>query len=117
MPGYTYLTDCEAERGLTVPEDRELNELLQEALRYNDGWRILSRTVTPRKKLFRKKPAPKQIYTLYWYTGAGIEYQVINFATPEGGSVFHGSAQTREDIANFLMGYINGQQDSAREQA
>ena len=114
MPGYTYLSDSEADSGRTVPDDSELNSLLQEALEFNDGWRVLVRALHMPKRMFLKPSPPTRHYTLYWYTGVGIEYQVINFSTPEGGSVFHGSAQSREDIANFLMGYINGHQDAAR---
>ena len=115
MGAYTYLSDHEAEAGRATG-DKELDDLLQQVNDLSDdGWRIRVRTYRQRKRWFRA-PAPEaKHYTLYWYTGAGIEYQVINLVTPEGGSVFHDSRQSREDIANFLMGFINGHQDSARK--
>ncbi len=110
MPAYTYLSDSEGEAG-RVCGDPEVNDLLATANKFDDRWRIRTHVWQPRKRWFRKRPPPRTEYTLYWYTGHGIEYQVINL---HGGTVFNGSVDSKADVANFLMGYINGRQDAAR---
>lgn len=114
MPGFTYCHDHEVKRWETVPDDEELNSLLQDVRNtISTDWYLQVQTMTPRKRLLRKQPASYKVYTLYWYTGAGIEYQVINFITPGGGSVFHGGL-TREHVMNYLMGMLNGWQGHQR---
>lgn len=114
MPGYTYLTDQEAQRGLTVPTDKELDELLQEVRGLTgQEWIIRTHDIYFRRHWWSTLEH-RYHYTLYWYTGHGIEYQVINLRTPGGGSVFGGSTQSACDIANYLMGVINGWQDAEK---
>ena len=116
MGGYTYCYDHEVRNWESVPDDKELNELLQEVRNtISKNWYLQVRTHKPRKRWWERKARPEfKTYTLYWYTGGGIEYQVINLATENGtGSVF--SHANRSCVANFLMGLINGWQDAMRK--
>lgn len=119
MPGYTYLHDGEAERMRSVSSDRELNMLLQE-VRNETGeeWVVSERRVPEKRGLFGRLIRPAfWAYTLYWYTGAGIEYQVINLCTTNGGSVFGGDQHSRVHIKNYLMGILNGYEYARRKRA
>ena len=105
MPACTYLTDEEVKRYSSV-SDKELDELLQELRAVDDSWAIQETTAI--KKGFWKNTEVKH-YTLY-YKVQHPEWQVINLATPNGGSVFHYELNSREFIMNYIMGVLNGMQ-------
>lgn len=115
MGGYTYCYDHEVKNWENVPDDKDLNELLQDVRNtISKDWYLQVRTHQPRKRWWERQARPSfKSYTLYWYTGGGIEYQVINLVTPGGGSVFHGGC-TREHVMNFLMGMLNGWDSAMR---
>jgi hypothetical protein len=118
MPAMTFLSDWEVRAWASVPDDKDCNELLQ-SLRKATGenWLI---GVTTRQK-FRKawhrmwfvENGDHKFYTLY--ADCHGEWQVINLVTPNGGSVFHGSAQSREDVMNFILGYLGGIHHASRD--
>lgn len=114
MPACTYIPDSEAATMLATG-DADLDELLTAANKIDgDRWRVGRRTCHQRKRWFRKRPEPTVDFTLYWYID-GIEYQVVNFHTPNGGSVFHGSPNSKSDICNYLMGYVQGRRERRSE--
>lgn len=112
MPAFTYLSDSEVRQWSRVEGDKDCDELLQELRRLSgENW-IIGRQTIPVchaslwKMIFCKPPEPYVSWTLY--ADCHGEWQVINLVTPEGGSNFHASAQGREDIMNFMLGYIAG---------
>ena len=111
MPGFTYLSDSEVRAWRTVPGDKDCNDLLQEFRQATgEDWVIGVREYDTYKRkwhrLGRKVTGKAKFYTLY--ADCHGEWQVINLVTPEGGSVFHGSKQSREDVMNFMLGYLAG---------
>lgn len=115
MGAFTYCYDHEVKNWETVPDDKDLNKLLQDVRNtISKDWYLQVQTHQPRKRLFHKQKPAFKTYTLYFYTGAGIEYQVINLVTEnEAGSVF--TSANRSQVMNFLMGMLNGWEDHARK--
>lgn len=113
MPAVTYLSDREVREWSSVKGDAECDDLLQE-LRKTTGenWIIGTHERLPRKRWFRKQGPPLRFYTLY--ADCHGEWQVINLVTPDGGSIFHGSKQSREDVMNFMLGIICGWHDAKK---
>lgn len=113
MPACIYIPD---HKSSTMKEtgDKELDSLLLEANKLDDDrWRI-GKVVITRSRLIFRKPPPLTLYTLYWFV-TGIEYQIVNLATPRGGSIFYHSNQSKEDILNYLMGYLQGRSWSGNQ--
>lgn len=117
MPAITYLSLQEESDWASVPDDKDINELLQE-LRKTTGenWLIGRHQVAVRhgqfwKRLFRK-PAPLTSWTLY--ADCHGEWQVMSLVTPHGSSIFHLWEHSREAIMNFMLGYIGAWQRVAR---
>lgn len=116
MPAYTYITEQEAVTAMrTLPDhDAELAELLNKVRSATgDEWIVRVYQFTVSRGWFRK-PERQTRFSLYWFTGAGIEWQAINLRTSDGGSVFGGSAkESAAHVSNFLMGILNGMQRAA----
>lgn len=111
MPAVTYLSDSEVRQFATVPDDKDCNELLQELRRATgENWIVGTYSVrrgrTPTDWALRRPAKVSRHYTLY--ADCHGEWQVINLVTPCGGSVFHGSEQSREDVMNYMLGVLNG---------
>lgn len=113
MGAFTYLSDSEVSRMTTVNDDKELNELLQEVRQaFGPVWFVEVRvSMAQAKKHFwsrhRDLKPPVKYYTVYFYNGGGIEYQIINLATENGhGSVF--TAGTRSGVMNYFFGMLSG---------
>ena len=111
MPAFTYLSDSEVREWRSVSDDKECNDLLQEFRKATgEDWLIGVRQWPVRRtfwKWLRRTPITlHKHHTLY--ADCHGEWQVINLVTPNGGSVFYGSAQSREDIMNFMLGYLAG---------
>ena len=113
MPAVTYLSQHEAEAGRTVPDAKDCNELLQEVRKVTgEEWIIRVHTYQTKRKLFRKQRTVK-FYSLYYGMPNGVEWQCVNLASPEGGTIFHPSEVSRELVLNFLMGLRNGYEECA----
>jgi hypothetical protein len=111
MVAVTFLDDHEVRTGRSLPDDPECNALLQEFREATgEDWIIRVRRFPVRQTLWaRLSRRPPEIFAMYTlYADCHGEWQIINLVTPKGGSVFHGSSQSREDIMNFMMGYLNG---------
>lgn len=111
MPAFTYLSDSEVRAWARVVDDKDCDELLQDLRRASgENWIIgVQRLETFRKawhRLWHVVSGEHRHYTLY--ADCHGEWQVINLVTPSGGSVFHGSGQSREDVMNFMLGYLGG---------
>ena len=116
MPAVTYLSDHEVREWSIVKDDKDCNELLQELRSLTgENWIIGTQERWPRKRWFRKQAAPVRFYTLY--ADCHGEWQVINLVTPNGGSIFHGSSQSREDVMNFMLGIVCGWHDARKTSA
>ena len=115
MPLVTYMTDDNIAALRTVPDDKELNDLLKEArmisgddwlieVRHREEWSIWD-------SLLRREPKKGQkVYTLY--CSFGYEVQVMNLFG--SGSVFSTikplplkGENTRDCVGNFLLGVIS----------
>lgn len=116
MPAFTYFHDHEAERMATVEGDKDCNDLLRDLCRVTEQrWIIDVRQIIERR--FLRKPTIWKHYSLYCDVHRdGSEWQAINLVTPKGGSVFHGSRQSREDVMNFMMGVCDGAHSAKRFQ-
>lgn len=117
MAGFVYLSDSEVSEWRTVPGDKDCNDLLQEfRQKTGENWLIGVREYSIRQgwweRLRRVSAQTHKSYTLY--ADCHGEWQVINLVTPRGGSVFNGSAQSREDVMNFMLGCITGLHYSGR---
>ena len=112
MPACVYLSDAEERKWSSVAEDKDCDELLQQLRRLTGNkWLVERQEIPVRhtslwKHLFCKSPPPHVEWTLY--ADLHGEHQVINLVTPEGGSVFYKSTQSRENVMNFMLGYIAG---------
>lgn len=106
MPAVTYLSDSEVERFLHVENDKDCDELLQEMnAKTGRRWLIQVRRWFVPRGWFRH--AEERVhYTLY--LDCHGEYQVMSLVTPTGSSIFHGSRQSREDVMNYMLGYLGG---------
>lgn len=112
MPALTYLSDQEVREWAAVPDDKDCNEILQELRSLTgENWVIGRHQVKFARRWFRR-PLPITVYTLY--ADCHGEWQVMNLVTPEGGSNFYGSAQSREDVMNYMLGYIGGIQNARK---
>ncbi|CAM5397985.1 hypothetical protein AFEL58S_01990 [Afipia felis] len=111
MPAVTFLSDCEAKRFETIDGDKECNELLR-AMNLLSGrrWLIEVRSRFVSRGWFRHAA---KIVTYTLYLDCNGEYQVMNLVTPSGGSVF--SRSGREDVMNFMLGYLGGMEESAQK--
>lgn len=114
MPCTTWLTDSEVREFASVPDDKELNETLQQLRSVTgENWLVGKRKVSVQhdsilKRVFCKQPPPITTHTLY--NDCHGEYQIINLAGPEGGTVFHHWPNEREGIINYILGFIGGHQ-------
>jgi hypothetical protein len=112
MPVVTYLPDYVVKRCRRVINDSECDDTLQ-VLRAVTGedWII---EVVERRVKCRAWHGLSHIYErvkfYILYADCHGEWQIINLCTPKGGSVFHNSRQSREDVINFMLGYIGGRQ-------
>jgi hypothetical protein len=111
MGAFVYLSDSEVRRWQTVPDDKDCNDILQELRSLSgENWLVGVRQYRLRSTWWEwLRRAPQRwhkVYTLY--ADCHGEWQVINLVTPAGGSVFHGSGQSREDVMNFMLGCLTG---------
>lgn len=112
MPAVTYLRDHEVRAWASVPSDKDLNDLLQELRTLTkENWLIQRREIETRhasfwKRIFCKPPANHVQWTMY--ADCRGEWQVMSFATANGSSIFNACAHERENIINFMLGYIGG---------
>lgn len=116
MPACTYISDHEAD-SMRRTGDKDIDELLLEVNFIDDGsWRCGVRTVHPRRKWWQlRAPKPYKVYTLYVWLYA-IEYQVINLCTEgDTGSVFGSGRYSKQNVCNYLLGYIGGRARRERE--
>jgi hypothetical protein len=101
MPIYTYLKDNEK----TNCSDRDILELLDEINKYDENkWLVREREYTY-TRWFRKKTLKR--YSLL-YTAKYPEVQIVNFAPKDPNDWSISVSESRADILNFLMGYLNG---------
>ena len=112
MPAVTFLSDSEAKRFERVEYDKDCDELLQEMQRLSGRrWLIEVRSHFLSRGWFRHA-AELVTYTLY--LDCNGEYQVMNLVTSRGGSVF--SRSRREDVMNYMLGYIGGLEECPQKE-
>src|SRR6478736_4352760 len=95
---YIYITELDRRNYKTIPEDKYLNEELQEALKYDS--RLLVSSYKEITKHWFKKDTVKTIYTVYHDVDA-------NRAPYQACEQFSGSGDKRTVLA-YLHGIING---------
>jgi len=110
MPVTTYLSDQDVRSWQLVPEDKDCDELLQDLRRQTGKNWLISVHNHPKWKLAWHRLWPvktEEIFKAYTlYADCHGEWQIINLVTPSGGSVF--GASCREDVMNFMLGYLAG---------
>lgn len=117
MPAVTYMSKQDAEAGRTVQNDKDCDELLQQVRKITgDEWIIRVHDVRLAGSWFRK-PRTLKYYALYYGLSNGVEWQCVNLASPEGGTLFHPTTISRELVLNFLMGLRNGYEECASKMA
>ncbi len=111
MPCTTWLTEQEARDWAVVADDKECDELLQQLRKVSGRNWVIGRAkmesyVGLLGLLFRQRLKVRTFWTLY--LDCHGEWQIMNLMTPKGGSLFHLSNQSREDVMNYMVGYIGG---------
>ena len=104
MGMYMYISEEETKRMKEVIQDEEVNELLQEALQYNDTLLIEA------NYFYRKKEGYKG-----WLLGKkekDFEYQVYHESRAFDGTAYQARYQlfgsSKRQVMNYLYGIING---------
>lgn len=99
-----YISEEETKRMKEVPQDEEVNELLQEALQYNDTLLIEANYFYIKKKGYKG-----------WLLGKkekDFEYQVYHESRAFDGAAYQAKYQlcgtTKREVMNYLHGIING---------
>lgn len=106
MPAVTYLSDSRASAMERVEGDKDCDELLQEMnAKTGRRWLIEVWTQYVSRGWFRHAEERKH-YTLY--LDCHGEYQVMSLVTPAGSSIFNHSRQSRENVMNYMLGYLGG---------
>ena len=110
MPCLTYRSNEEREPLQSVEGDPDCDELLQEMRAISPRWLIEVYNVRYHRGFFRKPKEVKQYRLLYAINH--VEVQIINLCT-EGhrGSLFYLSDHSREQVMNFIIGYLAAHHD------
>jgi hypothetical protein len=118
MPAFVYLSQSEVDKYSQVKDDKLCNDLLQE-MRNLSGLNWLISVDTRRGYLtwWQRVRGVENVWLEYTlYADCSGEYQVINLAGPEGGSVFHSNRDSRSAVLNFMMGFLDGWRCAKREE-
>ena len=118
MPTFTYLSEHRVQQLRSVPEDPEIDELLQEMRALSgEDWLLEIAEIEEHESTRRwwfgpRRSHARKLYTLY--ADCSGEWQVMNLCVEDGdGSVFRGG--DRSSVINFMLGYSNGIRKSWRE--
>lgn len=113
MPALTFLSDNVVRAGRSVKDDKECDEILQDLRRMTgEDWIVRVRRI-PHRSWARSFVDPDR-YEYILYADCHGEWQHINMAGPEGGTVFHTHPDSRNAVMNFMLGMICGIQNERR---
>lgn len=112
MPALTFLSDDVVRAGRSVKDDKECDQILQDLRRLTgEDWIVRVRELPTTRRWLRPAP-PVRDYTLY--ADCHGEWQIINMAGPDGGTVFSLHPDSRNACMNFMLGMICGIQNERR---
>ena len=113
MPALTFLSDDVVRAGRSVKDDKECDEILQDLRRLTgEDWIVRVREIPQHTWPLGFSKPPIRDYTLY--ADCHGEWQIINMAGPDGGTVFSLHPDSRNACMNFMLGMICGIQNERR---